>query len=305
MRVRCFNAGCAFSGDALHLVAEVRGLDIRRDFREVLRVAAEVAHRWDIARELVPRTTSYRMSAAPSPFLARKNRDSGRTFCYPPTTELSALWRACTPCSEDEEVSTLLASRRISGKIVDSLDLARALPLDARLPPWARFRGARPRSEWWTKTGHRLLLPVYDPFGRMRSVRAWCVRESDDPKRLPPSGYCARGLLLACGVGVAMLARGGRANQAPPRSRIVVVEGEPDFLTWATRFSDADEDAPAVFGVLSGAWSDDFALRVPDGSRVLIRTHHDSAGHAYARDVTESLNGRCAVLRARSADAAR
>ena len=42
LRWRCF--GCSAGGNALHLVAVVHGLDIKRDFPRVLRAAAEIGH---------------------------------------------------------------------------------------------------------------------------------------------------------------------------------------------------------------------------------------------------------------------
>jgi hypothetical protein len=140
------------------------------------------------------------------------------------------------------------------------------------------------------------MLPVYDERGRMRSVRAWCVSESNDPKRLPASGYRASGLVLACTSAVALLRAGVAPSDARPR--VVVVEGEPDFLTWATRFSDASPNVPAVLGVVAGAWSDEIAARIPSGARVIVRTHRDAAGERYAEAIKRTLWDRCAVLRA-------
>jgi hypothetical protein len=220
------------------------------------------------------------------------------SFYFPPVDEVADLWTACVPCTDDDEVSSVLERRALKPDVVDELGLARALPWDAHLPGWASFRGRRPRAALWTETGHRLILPVCDALGRMRSVRAWSVRATGDPKRLSPRGHRATSLLLACPNGVALLASGRFPETARP-FRVVLTEGEPDFLTWATRWSDAAEDAPVVFGVISGGWGNDFAARIPDGSRVIVRTHHDCAGDGYARLVQRSLGGRCVVLRAR------
>jgi hypothetical protein len=150
----------------------------------------------------------------------------------------------------------------------------------------------------WTETGHRLLLPVYDEYGRMRSVRAWAVVDSDDPKRLPPTGHRVTGLVLACPNAAALLAGDAReGTTAPPL--VILTEGEPDFLTWATRISDAVDEPPIVLGVMSGSWGDRLAARIPDRWRVVLRTHHDEAGDRYAWAIFDSLDGRCAVLRSR------
>lgn len=281
VRVRCF--GCGFTGDALDLVAAVRGLD-RRRFREVLREAAGLAgcsaYMFNEPRPLSRPASQPRLPAGPA-----------TDPTYPPLDEVTRLWSACGRCEEDVEARELLSRRGLAAELADLFDLARAIPQELPLPSWARFRGAT-----WTETGHRLLVPVFDARGAMRSVRAWCVRPGAElPKRLPPAGHRAAGLVLADGIAVAMLA----GHEAP--KRVVVVEGEPDFVTWATRFSDADEAPPAVLGLVSGAWSDELAARIPNGARVAVRTDHDATGGRYARAVRDTLAGRCEVLRARAA----
>ncbi|MGA3124743.1 MAG: hypothetical protein ABSF69_28665, partial [Polyangiaceae bacterium] len=165
------------------------------------------------------------------------------------------------------------------------------------------FRRACAGRVSWIESGHRLLVPIFDALGRMRSVRAWCVREhdTDDPRRVSPAGYAYRHLVLACGQGVTLLSGGWEEQGGEPRPRVVIADGEPDFLTWATRCSDAAESVPIVLGVFAGAWSDDFARRIPRGARVVIRTHHDTAGDACAQAIWQSLEGRVAVHRSRPA----
>lgn len=104
---------------------------------------------------------------------------------------------------------------------------------------------------------------------------------------------------MADTMGRRLLERAGPPEGWPASApvRAVIVEGEPDFLTWATRFSDADEAPPAVFGLTSGGWSPAIASRVPTGATVIIRTHQDPAGAKYAEVVFHTLHGRCAVLR--------
>jgi len=76
------------------------------------------------------------------------------------------------------------------------------------------------------------------------------------------------------------------------RREVVISEGLPDFLSWATNYSDADTDAPAVFGVTSGSWTPELAARIPDGCRVLIATHLDKAGDRYAEKITATFQSR-------------
>jgi hypothetical protein len=288
VRVKCF--GCDFAGDALHLIAEVHGLDTRRHCTEVLRVAADLARRSDILDELTPRLHR----DVPRPLAAHAPTPATP---FPPADELRSLWNKCGACSDDPEVCAMLERRCIRPAWVDDFRLARVITPGAPLPTWASFRGKRERRAPWTETGHRLLLPVYDEKGCMRNVRAWCVTPSEDPKRLPPAGYRASGLVLACGSAVVLLTS-GRAPERPSGLRVLIVEGEPDFLTWATHFSDADDaNVPVVFGVVSGSWTEDIAARIPDGTRVIVRTHHDAAGDGYAEVIRRTLQRRCTVVR--------
>ena len=96
-----------------------------------------------------------------------------------------------------------------------------------------------------------------------------------------------------------LLASGAPAWWRPVR--IVVCEGVPDWLTWASRYSDADLLAPAVLGIISGSWSQELAARVPDGAGVVVRQHPDDAGHGYAARIVATLRGRCDVRVARAA----
>lgn len=269
--IACHCFGCDWSGDALDLIGEVH--DVGDDFPQVLKLASELAGQTHT-------TPPQRANRMPRP----------STRGYPRLTELVALVSSCIPVTEDAEVCSLLRSRGIEPDRVAMFDLARALPKNASLPHFARYTG-----KTWTETGHRLLLPVFNHKGEFKSARAWRVIEGDTPKRLPPSGHLASGLVLACTAGRTLLK--GEREDLPSPLRIIFVEGEPDFLIWASQFSDADADAPIVFGVGSGWWTDAFAARVPDGAQVVIRTHADEAGDRYAAHIATSLKGRCDVMR--------
>jgi len=144
-----------------------------------------------------------------------------------------------------------------------------------------------------------VILPMFDLAGQMRSLRARKVVSGDGPKNVAPADYSTAGLVMADALGRTLLAEGRRPDHWPESAplRIVVTEGEPDFLTWATRFSDADETAPAVLGLASGGWKAEIAGRIPSGATVIIRTHADEAGERYARAVWETIGPRCKVMR--------
>ncbi len=269
VRVKCF--GCDFAGDALTLIARVHGLDPKREFKTVLLAAAELMGLHEVAAELrgevavVPRA----LPPAPEP---EPDRD------YPPEHEVRAVWEAALPVDQIEPCQVALALR---GLFPDA-SLARALTGIGALPRWARYQG---RS--WADTGHRIILRAFDCTGTARSLRAWQVnRDSDGPKRLPAAGHRASELVLANGLAAQHLAD----PKAP--IRLLVVEGEPDFLALCQGYPGAN-----VIGVMSGSWSSAFAERVPFGSLVSVRTHRDEAGEKYAAAIIKTLAGRAVCKR--------
>jgi hypothetical protein len=274
--VHCF--GCGTNGDVLDLVAVASSLDPRGDFSQVLRHAAEIAGR---PKESTPPR---------SPRL----RARSTTQNWPPAAEVRSLWSLSQPVGEVPEVAIWLRSRGLDPAAVEDGQLARALPTGTELPRWAWYDGTA-----WAEKGYRCLLPMFDDTGALRSVRVRSLADPKGPKALPPTGHTLRGLVMADALGRAVLATGRLPDLWPARIplRIVFAEGEPDFLTWATAFPDSDATAPAVFGVVAGSWTAGLAARVPDGARVTIRTHHDERGEQYARDIADTLIGRCTVLR--------
>lgn len=210
----------------------------------------------------------------------------------PPTAEVAALWATAIPVTDDLEAAAYLAEQRaIDPEQVALWDLARALPPAVPLPGWARL--AR-RS--WSQTGHRLVFRMFDARGMAASLRARCIASMGSSiKSLAPTGYSARGLVLACPLTVQLLRAGPPAWWT--EHEIVICEGEMDFLVWAARQRECDERGAAIVGVASGSWSQALAQRIPTEARVVIRTHHDAAGDRYARQVHASLAPRCAVLR--------
>ncbi len=282
LAVKCW--GCDWTGDVLHLIAAVEQLDIARSFREVLARAAELAGMRDEAEAVRGGKPAPERQYGAMPAEPQFERD------YPPAASIERFWDACTSASDDPGVSALLVSRRIDPDAVTRLDAARALAVETHwsdVPSWARFRGRREAAAPWTETGHRLILPVYDAAGAMRSVRAWLVTgEQGVPKRLPPAGFKTGALVAANYRAVAML----RGEDRP--SRVVIVEGEPDTLARSTLSPD-----DAVIGIMSGSWNDGFSARVPFGCEVVVRTHLDPAGERYADEVIRSVAGRARVRR--------
>lgn len=230
---------------------------------------------------------------------------------YPPVDEVAELWARARPVDADRDAVAWLRSRRLAPDLVVARDLARALAPGARCPSWARFWGP------WSSGPYRLLVPLWDAQGRLRSIHARAVTstEADRPKAVSTSALdpadrdgtrtSCRGLVFADALGREVLERGEPPSWWPLGRplRVVVCEGEPDYLTWATRWAEGDEAAPAVLGIVgggrSGSWREDLGLRLPRGSTVIVRTDSDPAGDQYARSIARTLGDGCRVLRRR------
>jgi hypothetical protein len=205
----------------------------------------------------------------------------------PPSSEVSDLWNKALPVTDDPEVSAWLASRALAPDKVELFDLARAIPAGTTLPRWASCKGIS-----WT-AHHRLIFQGIGPTGQPESIhaRAICEVPYGVPKGLwPASGPgSAKGLVMADPLGRLLLE--GDASSWWTRRVVIIAEGVPDFLTWATNFSDADSDAPAVFGITAGSWNEDLAKRVPLDAMVIVAAHHDEAGDGYASKISATLQG--------------
>jgi len=213
----------------------------------------------------------------------------------PPHQEVAALWSASLPVSNTPEASAWFAHRFGSAAAwslqqADLWDLARVIPAGLRLPRWARSQGGP-----WTHTGHRIVFRIWDHTGHAASLRARAIDATVSPKSLAPGGYSVKGLVLADPLAQQLL--GGVCPTWWQPRQVIIAEGEPDWLLWALRQRETDEQGPAVLGIESGTWSPQIAARIPTGASVVIRTHHDEPGRRYAQQISASLQGRCRIFR--------
>jgi len=270
LQVRCFS--CDFKGDVFDLIAAAGGIDRRTNFPAVIQEAARLDGGY-----VVGSSSNNHPRPPPEPPPPPQ---------YPPAHEVLELWEACGRVTDDEQARAYLAGRSIDPEWVALLDLARVLPATAPAPSWASFRG-KP----WGQAGFRLIFPMVDHTGELRSLRAGVVGpiEGNAPKRVAPAGYAVVGLVMACPTARGLLAAGAAQTPASPPAPldVVISEGEPDFLTHATRAE--GEASIAVLGVVASAWNDATASRLPDGARIVIRTDRDPAGDRYAADIRDSL----------------
>lgn len=219
---------------------------------------------------------------------------------YPDENEVAALLERCVRADEVVEVREYLKGRAIDAGRVADLDLARALPDGVVLPDWAsRWDLDQRRSLNWLESGHQLIVPMVDAEGRVRSLLARCVRATD-VKSLAPSSFERRGLIMADGLARQVLTSAARPQWWPMdrELRMIVGEGEPDYLTIATAWGDSDECAPATLAVVNGGWLPEFAQRIPNRPDVtlVVATHSDASGERYAAGVLASFAGRAVRL---------
>jgi hypothetical protein len=88
------------------------------------------------------------------------------------------------------------------------------------------------------------------------------------------------------------LGDGSSAAELISRLGLWVMEGTTDFLSSCCLWSDADDTAPAVVGVVNGSWCTEMAARIPDGVAVFIATDNDVTGEKYMATIVETLRER-------------
>jgi hypothetical protein len=215
----------------------------------------------------------------------------------PPVDEVMDTWNRSAPVVDDNEVRDWLQERGFDANRIADRDLVRALPLFIILPGWCVFKGQK-----WNCSGHRLIAPMFGGSGELESLHARCIRTGvprSDKAAAPLAGTGSlSGVVMADGLGRQILQNGTVPEWWSNRQlEIVLVEGEPDFLVWATQFGDSDEYAPAVMAVVAGSWTYEISRRIPTGSVVIVRTHNDQAGERYAQKIYATVGGHCEVLR--------
>lgn len=243
---------------------------------------------------------------------------------YPDAGELHGFWAACSPVTEVAAVAAALKARSIDPAVVVRCDLARALTSRVTCPHWAHTapkEGKAGRS-WWV-LGVRLVVPLVDHTGRVVSVLGRLLAdgaltadgERKQIKSVVPYGMSAAGLAFASVPDREWLSRMDEARMdtalALPRppAAFVMVEGEMDYLTWATRLLSRVPSPPPLdgtpltprpghallLGLRSGSFSPTWAQalrgRLPAQATppAILRLHHDAAGNHYALSVGTAL----------------
>lgn len=270
---------CDESGDTLHFVALAK---CGAKLGELDRDASRTVREW--CQRLLGLDGG-------APVYVPSLADAPVPLTLPPEEEIAALWAACVPLPEDDEAYRWLRDvRRLDPDRVFRARLARALPVGVELPAWAGFASS---GRSWAEAGYRLIFPVYDASGAMRSLIARRTRTAKrGPHSVAPAGYARGGLVLGCERGLALLRGEGRGA-----STLVIAEGEMDFIAWATARGAASR---ACWGIFSGSLTAELLERIPDGTRVLLATDHDEAGEGYAAKALALLHARLEAGRLRA-----
>jgi len=121
------------------------------------------------------------------------------------------------------------------------------------------------------------VFPLWNHKGEVRSAVARPLVGAG--KALAPAGVDRRRLVLANPAAVRVL-----GGAAPVEPVVFVLEGEPDWLTFAAAFPTLP-----VLGIGAGAWGPAFARRFPPGLRWWIATDDNAAGDRYAAGVADTL----------------
>jgi hypothetical protein len=226
---------------------------------------------------------------------------------------ISALWGSAVPCVLDDDAYQWLMLRGISPREVEFQRLARFLPRDAinKMTPEqiGAVRDVLPMTKVdqefgvATRLGFRVLVPMFDAEGDMKSLRLRRTNmrtdrfgnpkehkgKKSDLKELGLRG-ATRGLVLANGPALRLL-RQQRPDEGDGRElAVVIAEGVPDFLVASC---EPDEAERAVFGICGpGCWSLELAMRIPMDARVEVATDSDPAGIKYAAEVLATVPGR-------------
>lgn len=247
---------------------------------------------------------------------------------YAPADEARAWWdRDLVPVDSDPAAVAWVRERAaregdgdgdaVIARIV-RCDLARVVPIGVWHPKWARCqgygwgadglhdgRGQGGDAYTGAPVGWRLVMRAWGADGHLAGLRARSLwvgeRHAAHRKEIAPIGGLPGGAVYACSMGRAVLRgtvrRPGDALRGVPWSGAVVIrEGGPDWLlTAGSPAAVAEDGAPAVLGIWSGAWVGEggaaLAARLAKAgvSVVVVATDHDEAGERYAAQVGSSL----------------
>jgi len=263
----CF--GCDASGDSIHLVALcLRG----RRFDQLDLLGKIEVRKWCEEFIGAPQSVHYAQSASVVHLPVEP----------PPQTQVDSLWASCARIEAGSDTAKYLEFRGLRPDLVRERDTARQLPdRRHRVPAWAHS---------WRATGHELIVPLFNYTGQMCTVIARSTEPHPRLKSRAPKGFGRAGLIMADAAAREILATGSWPASFVGRDPlIVIVEGEVDYLAAIQTSGSA---AVAHFAIVSGAWTQAHATRIPVGATVIVATDQDPQGEKYAHTIASTFCGR-------------
>jgi hypothetical protein len=173
-------------------------------------------------------------------------------------------WNGCRAVTDDLEVSAWLQGKRLDPRAIANRDLARSISA----PP-------------------RLVIPHLRPDGTFAGLYRYPVKGRSANGSSPPAPKAGR--VLANLIGRGLLLQGQAPDWWTWRT-ILLVDDLVEFLSWGSSYADTD-DVPAVFLVPPEGWDPAFSKRMPEGSRVIVRTLQPPA-----TSMLSDLSPRCEVI---------
>lgn len=157
----------------------------------------------------------------------------------------------------------------------------------------------------WDETGHRLVIPLFGPGGKLAGLVGRATDGVGDPKSVGASGVSPAGAVMANPLAKVALASRDTLTERwmvarekmpalPPYPRVFICEGEMD---WLTVTSHSEAEMSLVFGIRKEAWTVEIAGCVPTQSEVYLLTHSDKPGCDYRDDIAKTLTGRRIFVR--------
>jgi len=288
--VKCH--GCGASGDALALVAVRSGLDLRRDFREVLREGARIAGIHLASLDDAP-SSAPRPAPPPRPTLAPRD-DGPAPLADDVFAELADA--LLTLCPLDVEARAYLDGRGVLG-------FARhwgALPADrdqlgeVREALTARFgrevwmcSGLARRDGAWLYAGHRLVIPWRAP-GVDGSVLSLQRRTLGAPREGEPKYITTRGRPMRAPYGCE-----DALEELGDGVELAIVEGALDVLAMRVlaRRAGLARAVVGIPGVEHWAKCIDTLGALARGRAVVIALDDDAAGDRHVGELAKALRG--------------
>lgn len=206
-----------------------------------------------------------------------------------PTTSLDdaeslAAWEEAELLSPYHAAWTHLEKRMLFADLIRQEDLVRVVSVAQASKLQSMFPNVRAGD---------MLLQTTGSLGWVRGLRRVSVHADGKwvklaPRKRDPKHEVTMGRVMANKKAREMLS--GLTRDYP--KVFVIVEGEPDFLTWASIAPEA-----AVIGITSGCWNLEIAAFIPPSVPVLLMTDKDpvgvtgimGAGDRYAHEIGRSL----------------